>query len=264
MSSFLISCDDEVSAPSEVTFTGQEFTSVETDGKITLGIQLNKPALEDVIIGISTAGTATAGKDYESPEATIVIPRGETNGSFSLTVLDDFIVEENETVVVSTSSSDGLSPIGTYTITIENNDECNFDFFGKELTGTDVNLDKAGFVGEGSVVINPDGLSYTIDGLNADFMLNYWGEEIQESVPVKFTIDKDGIITIKKQYIFTTLYDGDLYDYSIYGSGKVNSCDGTVTIDYEMDQDGFLLGAYFHAPPQNDMTDAIFKAVVKL
>jgi hypothetical protein len=92
-------------------------------------------------------------------------------------------------------------------------------------------------------------------------MENFWGETVINQVPVTMTIDGAGNITIPDQYIFTTLYDGAEYEYHIYGTGVLNTCDGNITLNYEMDQDGFKVATYVHSPG-NWMTDLLFKAVL--
>ena len=259
ISFFLASCgEDEVSAPSEVSFTASEFTLGESDGSATLGFQLNNPATADLTIQLSSSGTATSGDDYTITETTVVIPKGETHGSFEVVIRKDIIFEGDETIDVSISAS-GLVAKGTYEITISD-DDCDFIWIGN-LVGTDVNLDKAGVTYDADVVIAQVGDAFTIDGLNTGFISDWWGETILESVPVTFTMDGAGAITIVEQYIFTTDYNGTEYPYTIYGTGQLNTCDGNLTIDYEMNQDGFLVGAYCNVTGKW-MTDKIFKAVL--
>jgi hypothetical protein len=126
-------------------------------------------------------------------------------------------------------------------------------------TGIDGDLDGGDFVGAGDAVIELNGGVYTIDGLNQDFMANFWGETITTSTPVVFTVDEDGMITIEDQFIFTTDFEGNPYDYHVYGTGKINVC-GTIIIDYEMDQDGFLVGDWLNT--NGYMTDELFKATL--
>lgn len=128
-----------------------------------------------------------------------------------------------------------------------------------DYIGVDSNIDGEEFKGTADVNIELDGEVYKISGLNTDFMETFWGEAIQTSVPVTFTVDEEGNITIEDQYIFTTLYDGDLYEYHISGTGKVSVC-GDITIDYELSQDGFLVGEWLH--DNGYMTDSMFKATL--
>jgi hypothetical protein len=253
--SVLVSCEEDSDSPSKLS--GSEFTAAETAGTLTLGFQLDNPVSKDTEVTFDvTGGTATEGEDFELVESSGTLVAGETNGKFSINLLNDLEDEEAETVIV-TITSGGIS--GEYTLTITD-DDCPFEWIGA-LGGTDANLDKGDFLGVADVVISEDGGTYTIEGLNTDFIANFWGETIIDQVPVTFTVDGGGNITIPDQYIFTTLYDGDEYPYHIYGTGVVNTCDGNVTIDYELDQEGFLVGNYVHNTGKW-MTDPIFKAVL--
>jgi hypothetical protein len=215
----------------------------------------------------------TYGEDYtvvggSSSTGTVAIAPGKTGteaiGRIVISGVPDFDTEENVVLTVKLTSADGDVQVGypyktSHTFTIAD-DDCAFDFVG-DLEGVDGNIDGLDYESPADVTIaSTGGTSYTIDGLNSDFILNIWGEEIQTSVPVVMTIAPGGAITIADQFIFTTLYNGNLYDYNISGTGQVNFCDGTVVIDYEMDQDGFLVGEWLH--DNGYMTDEIFKAVL--
>ncbi len=128
-------------------------------------------------------------------------------------------------------------------------------------TGIDGTMHGLGYTSPGAVTIALDGTDLTIDGLNQDFILNIWGEEVQTQVPVVFTYDPYTFeIDIPQQYIFTTLYSGSLYDYDIVGSGILDVCSETITLDYEMIQDGFEVGAWLNTNGYSD--DPIFRAVL--
>lgn len=259
VSSVLMSCEDEVESPSKISFAAEEFSVGESDGAITLGVHLDHPTTSDLQVTLSASGgNATSGEDYQLTTST-TIPKGETNGSFAVVIMKDVAFEGDETFEISVSAT-GVTAGGKYKVTIVDND-CEFDWIG-DMGGYDVWLDRIGVKYDADVTIAQAGGAYTIDGLNAGFISDFWGETIQESSwPVTFTVDADGNITIPRQYIFTTLYAGSLYPYEIYGTGKVNTCDGNVTLDYEMDQEGFEVGAYCHSPG-NWMTTDIFRAVL--
>ncbi|HYG01624.1 MAG TPA: Calx-beta domain-containing protein [Chryseosolibacter sp.] len=129
-------------------------------------------------------------------------------------------------------------------------------------SGVDGNIDGLNYPAPGHAEVALTGGVYTIEGLNESFMVNVWGETIENRVPVELTIDAEGNITIEEQYIFTTLYDGDLYDYTIYGTGKLLDACGTMELNYEMSQDGFLVGEWLHA--NGYMSDELFKATLSL
>lgn len=103
-----------------------------------------------------------------------------------------------------------------------------------------------------------------IFGLNAEWILEVWGETIEEEGNVYYTIDDAGVITIDSQYVFTTLYDGDLYDYTVKGTGIYDDSGDvpTMTIQYTLDQEGFSPSQYMY---DNGYLDTpYFEAIVTM
>ncbi len=96
-------------------------------------------------------------------------------------------------------------------------------------------------------------------GINAEWMFDFWGEEILEEANVYYTDDGAGNITIADQYIFTTLYSGSEYDYTITGTGVIDGT-GTLTLQYYLDQDGFDVSGWYFA--NGFSTTPYFEAVV--
>ncbi|HAF29987.1 MAG TPA: hypothetical protein DCG75_13180 [Bacteroidales bacterium] len=81
-----------------------------------------------------------------------------------------------------------------------------------------------------------------IYGLNAGWMFDFWGETIVDEGNVRYVINEyTNEITIAEQYVFTTDYEGDLYPYTISGTGTYDNSGAfpTMHIEYVLDQDGF-------------------------
>jgi len=84
-----------------------------TSGKFRL--TQTKASATDTVIGYTVNGTATpgAGNDYVSLSGTVTIPAGAITADIDVTVLNDDVVEDTETVIVTlgsiTSSSPGVS-----------------------------------------------------------------------------------------------------------------------------------------------------------
>ncbi len=98
-------------------------------------------------------------------------------------------------------------------------------------------------------------------GINKEWMEGFWGETITKKANVYYTIDAAGKITIPSQYIFTTLFSGVNYDYTISGTGKLDKTTNTVTLNYVLDQDGFSPSGW--AFDNGYITQSYFIAVVK-
>lgn len=177
-----------------------------------------------------------------------------TTLSFPLSFNSEYVCDNNLVTLASitkTGTTYSIEKLGMPPVVADGN-----------WTGVDGNLDGIGWEGAGDTQIAMVDGVYTIDGLNQDFMVNIWGETIEESVPVVFTVDQTGNITIADQYIFTTMYDGSLYDYHISGTGTLNPCDGSIELNYEMSQDGFLVGDWLNT--NGYMSDEVFKATLNL
>ncbi|WP_436517279.1 hypothetical protein [Ekhidna sp. To15] len=80
-----------------------------------------------------------------------------------------------------------------------------------------------------------DGNSIIVNGLNSTWMVDFWGETINVQNPI--TIDADDldlILTIEEQVIMETTYDDAPYTYTIDGTGLVDGCNGTLTLEWNL------------------------------
>ncbi|VBB47222.1 hypothetical protein TRIP_D420107 [uncultured Paludibacter sp.] len=73
-------------------------------------------------------------------------------------------------------------------------------------------------------------------GMSVGFIESFWGETVIKSEPITVTINEDGTLEIPRQYVYTTVYDGDEYDYEIKGSGTWENCGATpsMVINYDI------------------------------
>ncbi|HZL09789.1 MAG TPA: hypothetical protein VFC65_07310 [Prolixibacteraceae bacterium] len=87
-----------------------------------------------------------------------------------------------------------------------------------------------------------------ITGLAFEWMSDYWGEEVLEMLPVDIVMDwnSHGEFNISEQPYMTTLYKGTEYPYTIKGHGSFRTCGSQpeMTVEYELIQDGWEVGAY--------------------
>ncbi|MBN2484536.1 MAG: hypothetical protein JXB34_01050 [Bacteroidales bacterium] len=83
-----------------------------------------------------------------------------------------------------------------------------------------------------------------VNGLGAPFIEEWWGETVIEGGSFKMFVSTFGTLTIPRQYIYTTEYEGDPYDYEIEGSGFWDNC-GTkpvLKISYDIYYAGDVAG----------------------
>ena len=75
---------------------------------LEFAVTLSRAASGTVTVGYATAdGTAVAGSDYTSASGTLVFDPGETSKSVPVTVLDDSVDDEGETVALTLSNPSG-------------------------------------------------------------------------------------------------------------------------------------------------------------
>ncbi|WP_222595614.1 beta strand repeat-containing protein, partial [Microcystis aeruginosa] len=102
--------------------------SVNENGTPVNAITINRTAGTDGIVSVTltpTAGTATAGTDYNSSPITITFNPGEASKTVNIPIIDDNIYEGNETLNLTLSSPTGGATLGTQTtatLTIVDND----------------------------------------------------------------------------------------------------------------------------------------------
>lgn len=79
-----------------------------------------------------------------------------------------------------------------------------------------------------------------INGISEGLIEGWWGETITERGTVLIQVNKDGTISIPRQYIYTTTYEGAPYRYEIEGSGFWNNCSEKphLDIDYDIYNEG--------------------------
>ncbi len=80
------------------------------------------------------------------------------------------------------------------------------------------------------------GTNLAVTGLNFAFIADFWGEPVKTGGTFNMKVNVNGTLTIDRQYIFTTEYKGDPYDYEIKGSGTWDNCGPkpTMTITYDI------------------------------
>jgi hypothetical protein len=103
-----------------------------------------------------------------------------------------------------------------------------------------------------------------IEDLGVPWMNDAWGEDVTTYYPVTLKVDDFGVnITIEPQVVMETLYGGAPQDpYTIEGTGLINTCAGTITIQYSLTNYGTNWAEYYY---ENDaMATPDFVAVLDL
>mgnify|MGYP002713010523 CR=1 FL=1 len=94
-----------------LSFAAANFTTDERAGTalITVTLDAINPWADSTAVYSITNGTASDGLDYIAASGTITIPAGQTQASLPITILDDYLVEDDETVQISLSTPQGAS-----------------------------------------------------------------------------------------------------------------------------------------------------------
>ena len=114
--------DDDVP---DVAFTSATYTGAESDGVVEISVALSAASPGTVTVNYATSdGTAEAGSDYTAASGTLTFNPGETSKSFNVTLTDDDLVEEDETVslALSNPANANLGAQSTATLTITSED----------------------------------------------------------------------------------------------------------------------------------------------
>jgi uncharacterized repeat protein (TIGR01451 family) len=125
--------DNDGAEKPTVAFTAASQSGAEDVGTMTITAQLDKVSGLDVTIPFALSGTATegAGQDYTITPSPVVIPAGDTSVDIAITVNDDDLDEDAETVIVTmgtpTDADKGTPAVHTATIT-DNDDLPTVDF----------------------------------------------------------------------------------------------------------------------------------------
>ncbi|WP_321306984.1 hypothetical protein [Marinifilum fragile] len=86
----------------------------------------------------------------------------------------------------------------------------------------------------------------TISGISDEMIgAGFWGETITDKGTVVVNVNlADGTLSIPRQYIYTTLYEGEPSVYEIEGSGVWSNCEATPTmlIKYDIYYEGEAVG----------------------
>ena len=143
----------------DITPVPIEFTSISSDGDESVPsvvIPVNIPVAYTTVtatVDYTVTGTAASGADYTLTDGTLTFSPGSTSENITIaSIVDDIVVETDETVIITLSNPNGLV-LGTntvYTYTINNNDTT-------EVTiNSDVDVDEdAGFATLVATLSNP-------------------------------------------------------------------------------------------------------------
>jgi hypothetical protein len=112
--------------PGALQFSSPTFNVNENGGTATVTVTRTGSSTGAISVNFATSdGTATAGADYVATSGTLNFADGETSKTFTIQILDDNLVENNETILLSLSNPTGGAALGsqsTASVSIIDND----------------------------------------------------------------------------------------------------------------------------------------------
>ena len=127
-------------------YIGNDSTLVEGCMNGEIVFELSESINTNAVIDYVLSGTAEAGVDFEDIGNQIVIPAGETQATIPIVPLYDGIVEGMETIVVTTTISDGCT---------EEERDYTFNFIDRTALYVDIPSDTAFCPGDDAIFIDP-------------------------------------------------------------------------------------------------------------
>ena len=140
--------DDELAPIGDFHFGSAAYSVNENGGQIIVDVIRSNGSAGAATVDYATMdGTATAGLDYQATSGTLNFADGQTSASFTVSVLDDTLLEGDENVVLSLSNPSSGSTLvspATATLTIVENDpsgpvDADSDGFSAEIDCDDNN-----------------------------------------------------------------------------------------------------------------------------
>ncbi|GAA3940677.1 T9SS type B sorting domain-containing protein [Chitinophaga oryziterrae] len=215
-----INITDDDNADMNVTVAVSDATAAEPNdnGEFTFSVAPGKVTSVPVIVNYSITGTAANGTDYTTIPLTATIPAGSNSVKVAVPVLDDNLIEGDETVILTfTGFNTTLPYVGianTATVTIKDDDIITVDISdndgdpsnginGVNAAEPSTNGSFTLSIGTGKTTTLPIIITYTITGTAAN------GTDYT-SVPLTATIPANGnSVTVPVNVIDDDLIEGD-------------------------------------------------------
>lgn len=217
---------------------------IEIETPISIAL-MGSPQSEPVTVNLTVDPSSTITSSmYTLSANSITIPAGKTSGSVTFkTVAANMAPGATVKLVMTVSAGEHNSPNenGTkLTYNLTRLAFCPLVAGAADLAGT-YSGDDAGYPGTFAATV--DGTKLALTNIGEGFIADFWGEAVIAGGSFSMTLLGNGLIDIPRQYIFTTTYEGDPYDYEIKGTGKWENCGPdklTITYDiyYPGDTDG--------------------------
>ncbi len=163
---------------------------------------------------------------YTLSANTVTIPAGESTASVDFSTVAENLPEcDPVTLIVNLNAGENTTPSdrgNKLVYNIRRIVSLPLDNGFEDLAGgwgIEESLTNGVYYDEGNFTAQWDGTDMIVSGLGAQMIVDFWGEPVVAGGTCKMQVAEDGSITIPRQYIFTTIYNGVNYDYEIEGTG---------------------------------------------
>lgn len=185
------------------------------------------PQTEAITATISHNAASTMSTEmYTLSTTSITIPAGKTSASFDFSTIGAKMPEcEYVNLILDLNAGDKATPS-------DNGSKVNFKIRKispsplengvSDLAGSWAiknSYTNGSYYDEANFSATWDGTNLVASGLGQAMIDSFWGEPVVAGGDFNMTVTENGTVTIPRQYVFTTVYDGDNYDYEIEGSG---------------------------------------------
>ncbi len=180
---------------------------------ITLTATASAPVVGDQTLTLSVSGTNITNGDYSLSNATITILNGQTTGSVNFQIIDDALVEGNETAILAISNPSLGILLGTTTtqnVVISDNDFPIVTLGVSTTMGTESSSTKINVTATANIAVaSNQTVTLTVSGTNitsGDYYLSSATITIptgQTSGTITFTIADDGVQEMDEIAILT-------------------------------------------------------------
>lgn len=222
-----------------------EIEDIETTVDVVL---LGVPRTEDVTVNLTVDPSSTLEPNmYELAATSVTIPAGETSGSVSLvTNTEEMPSGVPLTLKLNIDAGDNTATAGTNLVyELTRLAFCPLENDPADLTGSyTVTENVDGY--ENAIVVTEDGEDLVVAGIGQTFINDFWAETVTGGGTFTMEVTRNGNLVIPRQYLFTTDYQGDAYDYEIEGTGFWTNCGDKPTLEiiydiyYPGDADGLM------------------------
>lgn len=266
----MVGCSEEdpqlKNAPKFIAFSGSSsVTAFETAGTLEWTVYTTDAKGAEASISVSSED-AVEGVDFNISTTSVMIGQDEYETTVEVELIDNFEEEGNKTVTFTLESDLLLGATSEITLTIVE-DDCAFDrsLIDGVLSGYDGNWDLASespypSVAEFNYISDTE---IEVVDLGVPWMNDWWGEVVTTYYPITLTINEAGAITMSEGTVMETTYNGAPQEaYTVAGSGQISTCDGTLTLLYELCNYGSCWNSTY--AQYNLDGGTMFKAVLNL